>query len=179
MNQYDTVNSIINSQDTYLDKSKDTDLDKSNLDKLKQFVYSNLCLIKTMFALITVLFICWVWYCETGKYKNGNRMLRQYGGAGAGAVAMAGAVAGGKSSMGGPIGLYGSGLNKIKSGMSSIGKVSLLSGGFTYLFQFINVIFMLIGIVVLLILIPSLPIIFFVLISYFIAREKLWQLRTL
>jgi hypothetical protein len=30
-----------------------------------------------------------------------------------------------------------------------------------------------------LILIPSLPIIFFVLISYFIAREKLWQLRTL
>lgn len=76
-------------------------------------------------------------------------------------------------------GTYGSAINKVKGGLGRMGKVQLLSGGFTYLFQFINMIFMLVGIVIILVLIPSLPIMFFLLISYFIARQKLWELRTL
>ncbi len=166
MNQIDKVYIIdtTDTTDTINTKNTTNTIDNGNrnksytsIDKLKQFIYHNEYVVKTAFVIVTLLFIYWVLWCECSKYKNKT----QSGGASA------------------AIGVYGSAINRVKGGVSNLGKISLLSGGFTYLFQFVNVIFMLIGIVVILILIPSLPIIFFVIISYFIAREKLWQLRTL
>jgi hypothetical protein len=64
-------------------------------------------------------------------------------------------------------------------GLGKMGKASPISGGFTLVFQFVNNMFMIFGIVIILILIPTIPIIIFLVISYFICRRKLWDLRTM
>jgi hypothetical protein len=73
----------------------------------------------------------------------------------------------------------GAGIDKAKMGLGKLSKVSPLQGGFSILFQFVNVFMMIFGIIIILVIIPTIPILIFFVISYFICRRKIWELRTL
>lgn len=143
--------------------------DKINDDKItwqtfKNSISNNLTFIKVGLIIISVLFLYYV-YISQKPYKN-----IQSGGAPKLGI--------GKAMQSGVTGL-GIGINKTKSGLGRITKVSPLNSGFSILFQFVSAFMMIFGIIIIIILIPTIPILIFFAISYFICRRKIWELRTL
>jgi competence protein ComGC len=143
---------------------KDEDKDKITWQTFKNNISNNLTFIKVGLIIISVLFLYYV-YNSQKTYKN-----IQSGGApklGIG-KAMQSSVKG-----------LGMGINKTKSGLGRVTRASPLTSGFSILFQFVNGFMMIFGIIIILILIPTIPILIFFAISYFICRRKIWELRTL
>lgn len=173
-------------------KKDNDEKDKITWPKFKEYLKDNLTTIKIVLIIVTLLFLYYVWVSENTIIQTSGQ---QSGGAGLalakGLVKSPFKIVGGVGKgVGKGFGVLGkgakysakgfdTGLGKMKSGMGKLGKMSPLSGGFTMVFQFVNAIFMIFGIVIILILIPTIPIIFFLVISYFICRRKLWDLRTM
>ena len=59
------------------------------------------------------------------------------------------------------------------------GGISPITSGFNMVFSLVNSLFMIFGIVLILILIPTLPIIFFLIACYYLCRRQLWDIRTM
>lgn len=181
-------------QNNIEDIKDENEKDKITWPKFKKYLSDNLTTVKIVLIVVTLIFLYYVWTSKNAIIQTGGE-FEQSGGAG---VAVAKAVVKSPFKLVGKVGKgvgkgfgalgkgakssargFDRGLGKMKSGMGKLGKMSPLSGGFTMVFQFINAIFMIFGIVIILILIPTIPIIVFLVISYFICRRKLWDLRTM
>jgi hypothetical protein len=119
---------------------------------LKTYLQKYMIYIKIALIIFTILFIIYI--------HNSNENQSQSGG--------------GKFSM----------MTQLAKGMKDKGSkavktTSPLSGAFSMMFSFINSLFMIFGIVLILILIPTIPIMVFLVISYYICRRKLWDIRTM
>ena len=133
----------------------DNNDDNISWPQIKNYLHQNLTVIKITLIILTLLFIYYIWQTPVKHTQMGGGPFT--------------AAAKG----------FGKGLSKAKGGLGKMGKASPISGGFTLVFQFVNNMFMIFGIVIILILIPTIPIIIFLVISYFICRRKLWDLRTM
>lgn len=141
------------------DNQNESDNNDISWPQIKNYLHQNLTTLKIILILITLLFLYYVWQMPSETIQS------QSGGApGRLTSAMKG---------------FGKGIDKAKGGLGKLSRKSPISGGFTMVFQFINGIFMIFGIVIILILIPTIPVIIFLVISYFICRRKLWDLRTM
>jgi hypothetical protein len=173
----------MNKEEINIDKTDDT----NNNDTISRYLSDNETIFKTGIIILTFIFLLWVWYSSKPSYlkqRGGNPLaaLSAVGGVGGASKLVGGAnqlegIA--KKSKGGFLSKYSKGLDKMKGGLSKVGNKPLLSSGFAYFFQFLNGIFMVIGIILILVLIPTIPIMIFLVISYFICRRKLWEIRTL
>lgn len=158
-------------------------------DMVQNFITKYETVIKVSLIIFSVFFMIWVYNTFQPKHYN---IIQSGGNNDLVAAAMksgdAGATAGKGPDVKPPKGIsrrskmmskYSKGLSKFKGGLKGVGSKPLISSGFTYFFQFLNALFMIIGIILILVLIPLVPILIFLTISYFIARRKLWTIRTL
>jgi hypothetical protein len=170
----------------YIQEEQNTKInnDKFTWQTFKKGITNNLTSIKAGLVIISILFLYYVYISQTSQTSQTSYKIIQDGGSiksiattpfklGSGMTKKVGSVLQkGSQSL-------GTGIDKARSGLGKLGKASPLQGGFTILFQFINVFMMIFGIIIILVLIPTIPILIFFAISYYICRRKIWELRTL
>lgn len=132
----------------------DNDNQKQNKwEQVKNYLNQNVSMFKSLLIMLTVFLILYIILLDKHQLK--------------------------KQTGGGPVNAYSKGIGRIKGGVGKLSSASPISGAFSIVFSFINTLFMIFGIVIILILIPTLPIMLFLVICYYICRRKIWALRTM
>jgi hypothetical protein len=130
------------------------DIKESNWEKFEYYINNNITTFKVLLITLTILIIIYITIIDKKKLQR-----KQFGG--------------------GPVGMYSKGLDKVTGGLSAVGASSPISAAFNVVFSMISTVMMILGIVVILVLIPTIPIMIFLVICYYICRRKIWALRTM
>lgn len=127
----------------------------SKLGQIMNWVQNNTDTLKLALVIYLMIMIMWVYQrnlkCPRVNQSGGSKFIQAY-----------------KAS-----------IAKGKSGLSKAGNISPISSAFSVVTSIVSSIFMILGIVLILILVPTIPIMIFLTISYYIMRQKLWVLRTM
>lgn len=133
------------------------DIDKkneSNWGKFEYYINKNVTSFKILLITLTLLIITYIIVIDKKQLKH-----TQFGG--------------------GPVGMYSKGLSGLTGGLQKVGASSPITAAFNVVFSMLSTLFMIFGIVLILILIPTIPIMIFLVICYYICRRKIWALRTM